>query len=67
MYLVFADFGRRSKFETEKLVVDPEVYFANRGSEKSLTIWGFVQGTIFKILSEHCIHCERIAQQGLKE
>ncbi len=60
-------FGCYGKLEQDQLLVDPEGYFANRGSEKTLAIWAFVQGTIFKILSEQGVSCERTALKGVKE
>lgn len=60
-------FGCYGKLEQAQLVVDPEAYFANRGNEKTLAIWAFVQSTIFKILSEQGVCCERSALKGVKE
>jgi len=62
--------GRYGKFEKEKsayLVVNAESYEANRGSEKTLAIWSFVKDTIFKLLSEFGVCCERVALKGVKE
>ena len=49
------------------LVVDAKTYEANRGSEKSLAIWSFVRDTVFKILPEFAVRCERVALEGVKE
>jgi hypothetical protein len=62
--------GNYGKFEKEKsahLVVDARTYFANRGSEKTLAIWSFVEDTVFKVLSEFGVCCERVALKGVKE
>ena len=62
--------GRYGKFEKEKsarLVVDARTYEANRGSEKTLAIWSFVKDTVFKVLSEFGVCCERVALKGVKE
>jgi hypothetical protein len=62
--------GSCGKFEQEKsthLVVDAGTYFANRGSEKTLAIWSFVEDTVFKGLSEFGVCCERVALKGVKE
>jgi hypothetical protein len=63
-------FGNYGKFEKEKcaqLVVDAGTYFANRGSEKTLAIWSFVEDTVFKVLSEFGVCCERVTLKGVKE
>jgi hypothetical protein len=62
--------GSYGKFENEKnahLVVDARTYLANRGSEKSLAIWSFVKDTVFKVLSDFGVCCERFALKGVKE
>jgi len=62
--------GRYGKLEKEKsacLVVDAATYEANRGSEKTLAIWSFVKDTVFKVLSEFGVCCERAALKGAKE
>jgi len=62
--------GRYGKFEKVKsahLVVDAATYEANRGSEKTLAIWSFVKETVFKVLSEFGVCCERVALKGVKE
>ena len=62
--------GRYGKFEKENsahLVVDARTYEANRGSEKTLAIWSFVKDTVFKVLSEFGVCCERVALKGVKE
>jgi hypothetical protein len=62
--------GSCGKFERAKcahLVVDAGIYLANRGSEKRLAIWPFVEDTVFKVLSEFGVYCERGASKGVKE
>ncbi len=63
-------FGRCGKFEKEgntHLVVDAWNYEASRGSEKTLAIWSFVKDTVFKVLSEYGVCCERVALKGVTE
>jgi len=60
-------FGRFEKDDGACLVVDAKSYVANRGSEKSLAMWGFVKDTVFKVLSEFGIRCERVVLAGVKE
>jgi hypothetical protein len=62
--------GRYGEFEKENgayIVVDAGTFEANRGSEKKLAIWAFVKDTIFKVLSEFGVRCERAALKGVKE
>ena len=59
--------GRLEKERRGCLVVDTRTYFANRGSEKTLAIWSFVQDAVFRILSEFGVCCERVALKGVKE
>jgi hypothetical protein len=63
-------FGSRGKLEEKppaKLVVDANTYFANRGSEKTLAIWSFVEDTVFRVLSEFGVSCERLMLEGARE
>ncbi len=48
-------------------MVDARTYEGNRGSEKTLAIWFFVKETVFKVLSEFGVCCERVALKGVKE
>jgi len=48
------------------LVVDPNPYLTNRGSEKQLAIWPFLKDVIFKALSELGVCCTRVALPGVK-
>ena len=62
--------GAYGKFEKEKsanLVVDAKTYVANRGSQKTLAIWSFVKDTVFRVLSEFGVCCERVALKGVKK
>ncbi len=62
--------GNYGKFEKEKsspLMIDARTFLTNRGSEKTLAIWSFLNDTVFRILSEFGISCERIPQKGVKE
>jgi hypothetical protein len=62
--------GRYGRIEKEKqaaLVVDAKTYQANRGTEKMLAIWSFVKDTVFKVLSDFQVYCERDALEGVKE
>ena len=61
-------FGKYGQVETEKqthLKVDAETYLANRGREKTLAIWTFVENVVLKGLSEFGVCCERVALQGV--
>jgi hypothetical protein len=52
--------------EGNQIVVDAQTYLANRGSEKTLAIWSFVENTLFKALSQFGLHCEQIVLKGFK-
>ena len=61
--------GNYGEFEKEKgahLVVNAVTYLANRGSEKTLAIWSFVEDTVFKVLSGFGVCCERVTLKGVK-
>ncbi|MCW4016254.1 MAG: DUF3795 domain-containing protein [Candidatus Bathyarchaeota archaeon] len=58
-------YGEFENGDTSRLVVDAETYLFNRGSEKSLAIWSFVDGVIFKLLSGFGVCCERLVLDGL--
>jgi len=64
---ILGGFGKLEKEKSACLVVDAKSYEANRGSEKTLAIWSFVKDTVFKVLSEFGICCERVALKGVKE
>lgn len=61
---IFAAFGI-TQTGTD-LIVDAKTYLDNRGSEKTLAIWSFIQDPVFKALSEFGVRCERVALQGVK-
>jgi len=60
--------GNFGKFDesSSRLEVDAKTYFDNRGKEKTLSIWSFVKDTIFKVLAEFGVCCERITLNGVK-
>jgi len=61
--------GNYGKFEKEKgtyIVVDAGTYLANRGKEKTLSIWSFVEAVVFKNLSTFGVSCEGVALKGVK-
>jgi hypothetical protein len=60
-------FGMFEKDDGACLVVDAKSYVANRGSEKNLAMWAFVKETVFKVLFEFGIRCERVALEGVKQ
>jgi hypothetical protein len=64
---ILGKYGKFGKEKSAPLVVDARTYLANRGSEKTLAIWSFVRDTIFNVLSEFGVFCERIALKGVKE
>ncbi len=62
--------GRFGKFEKDKrahLAIDARMYLANRGSEKTLAIWTFLKDTVFRILSEFGISCERVTSEDVQD
>jgi hypothetical protein len=63
-------FGRYGEFKKENgthLTVNPKTYLANRGSEKTLASWPFIENVILKIMPEFGIQCKRVPLKGLKE
>ncbi len=60
---IMGTFGRFEKNRTG-LFVEAQIYLSNRGKEKTLAIWSFVEETVFKLLSEQGVQCERIARPG---
>jgi hypothetical protein len=63
---IFANYGKFEKENGTWLVVDAESYHANRGTEKTLSIWSFVEDAVFKSLSNFGVCCERVALKGVK-
>jgi hypothetical protein len=58
--------GRYGEFQKDhSLVVDAQTYIANRGGEKSLAIWSFVEDVVFKVLSEFDVCCKRVVSKGV--
>jgi hypothetical protein len=60
-------FGKLKEDDGAHLVVDAKTYLASRGSEKTLASWSFAKETIFKILPEFGVRCERVVLKGVKE
>ncbi len=60
--------GNYGKFDKSGsyFIVDAETYQANRGKEKTLSIWSFVKEIVFKFLAEFGVCCERITLKGVK-
>ena len=63
---ILAKYGEFEKEKGTQLVVDAETYQANRGKEKTLSIWTFVEDVVFKVLAEFGVRCERSALKGVK-
>ena len=61
---ILGNYGEFDSVKTPRLVVEAETYIANRGSEKTLAIWSFVEDTVFKVLAEFGVCCERVALEG---
>jgi hypothetical protein len=62
--------GSHGKFEKAKntpLVIDARTFLENRGSEKTLAIWSFLRDTVFRVLSEFGVSCDRLALKGASE
>jgi hypothetical protein len=60
--------GNHGKFEKggcQRLVVDAESYVDNRGNQKTLAIWSFVEDAVFKVLREFGVCCERVTLEGV--
>ena len=62
---ILGNYGKFENTKTPSLVVDAETYITNRGREKTLAIWAFVKDTVFKVLSEFGVCCERAALRGV--
>jgi hypothetical protein len=60
---IIGNYGESQK--DHSIVVDAETYIANRGGEKSLAIWAFVENVVFKVLSEFGVCCERVVLEGV--
>ncbi len=64
---IVGNYGKPESSGSSSLVVDVENFFANRGAEKRLAIWAFVEGVVFRVLSDFGVCCERVACQCVKE
>lgn len=62
---ILGNYGEFDKISSH-LVVDAETYQANRGKQKTLSIWSFVKDTVFKALAKFGIYCERLTLKGIK-
>ena len=62
---ILGNYGQFEKKISSYLVVDAETYYVNRGKEKTLSIWSFVEDIIFKFLAEFGVCCERVALKGV--
>ncbi|MFZ7137597.1 MAG: DUF3795 domain-containing protein [archaeon] len=51
--------------DNSQLVVDPKTYLDNRGSEKQLAIWSFLECVVFKELSRLGVCCKRVPLAGV--
>jgi hypothetical protein len=64
---IMACFGENKKENATFLEVDAKTFLANRGNEKTLAIWSFLKDTVFKVLLDFGLHCERVSVKGIKE
>ena len=62
---IVGNYGKFEKDPRQRLVVDAESYIENRGNEKTLAIWAFVEDVVFKVLREFGVSCERVALKGV--
>jgi len=63
---ILGNYGKFEKRISSYLVVDAETYYVNRGKEKTLSIWSFVEDIVFKFLAEFGVCCERVVLKGVK-
>ena len=63
---ILGNYGKFEKENSTHLVVDAETYYANRGKEKTLAIWSFVEDVVFKVLVNFRVCCERVTLKGVK-
>ena len=63
---ILGNFGKFEEKNSSYLGVDAETYYLNRGKEKTLSIWSFVENVIFKFLAEFGVCCERVVLKGVK-
>jgi hypothetical protein len=64
---IHGNYGKMLKENGDYLVVDAVTYQANRGKEKTLSIWSFVEDVVFKMLAEFGVCCERITLKGVQD
>ena len=64
---ILGRYGKLEEKEGAGLVVDAGTFEASRGSEKALAIWPFLKDSVFEVLSELGVCCERVAIEGAKE
>jgi hypothetical protein len=64
---ILGNYGKFEKDPSQRFVVDAEPYIANRGSEKTLAIWSFVEDVVFKVLSEFGVCCELGVLKGVAD
>jgi len=62
---ILGNYGKFEKRVSSYLVVDAESYYVNRGKEKTLSIWSFVEDVVFKFLAEFGVSCELDALKGV--
>ena len=62
---VLGNYGEFERDMSQRLVVDAETYIGNRGGEKQLAIWSFVEDVVFKALHEFGVCCERVELEGV--
>jgi len=62
---ILGNYGKFEKRISSYLVVDAETYYLNRGKEKTLSIWSFVEDIVFKFLAEFGVSCELDALKGV--
>jgi hypothetical protein len=63
---ILGNYGKFNKMKNANLTVDAEIYYGNRGKEKTLSIWSFVEDVVFKVLAEFGVCCERVVLKGVK-
>jgi hypothetical protein len=63
---ILGRFGELKEENGAHLVVDAKAYIANRGSEKRLASWPYVEKTVFNIFLEFGVCCERVTLEGVK-
>jgi len=63
---ILGNYGEFEKRISSYFVVDAETYYVNRGKEKTLSIWSFVEDVVFKFLAEFGVCCERVVLKGVR-